>query len=36
MIVVHGLLGAPSEALTPLYLRRPDAVQPGGTKRVTP
>ena len=29
------LAGAPSEALTPLYLRRPDAVQPGATKRVT-
>ena len=27
--------GAPSEPLTPLYLRRPDAVQPGATKRVT-
>ena len=27
--------GAPSEALTPLYLRRPDAVEPGATKRVT-
>jgi tRNA threonylcarbamoyl adenosine modification protein YeaZ len=26
---------APSEPLTPLYLRRPDAVQPGATKRVT-
>ena len=29
------LEGAPSEALTPLYLRRPDAVEPGATKRVT-
>jgi tRNA threonylcarbamoyl adenosine modification protein YeaZ len=29
------LAGAPSEALTPLYLRRPDAVEPGATKRVT-
>ena len=29
------LAGAPSEALTPLYLRRPDAVAPGATKRVT-
>ena len=27
--------GAPSEARTPLYLRRPDAVSPGATKRVT-
>jgi tRNA threonylcarbamoyl adenosine modification protein YeaZ len=27
--------GAPSEALTPLYLRRPDAVPPGAAKRVT-
>lgn len=27
--------GAPSEPLTPLYLRRPDAVEPGATKRVT-
>ena len=27
--------GAPSEALTPLYLRRPDAVEPGAPKRVT-
>ena len=27
--------GAPSEALTPLYLRRPDAVEPGPVKRVT-
>ncbi len=29
------LAGAPSEPLTPLYLRRPDAVEPGATKRVT-
>ena len=29
------LAGAPSEPLTPLYLRRPDAVQPGASKRVT-
>ena len=29
------LLGAPTEALTPLYLRRPDAVEPGAAKRVT-
>ena len=29
------LAGAPSEALTPLYLRRPDAVEPGVAKRVT-
>jgi tRNA threonylcarbamoyl adenosine modification protein YeaZ len=29
------LAGAPTEALTPLYLRRPDAVEPGATKRVT-
>ena len=27
--------GAPSEALTPLYLRRPDAVAPGASKPVT-
>ena len=27
--------GAAAEALTPLYLRRPDAVEPGATKRVT-
>ena len=27
--------GAPSEALTPLYLRRPDAAPPGAPKRVT-
>jgi tRNA threonylcarbamoyl adenosine modification protein YeaZ len=27
---------APSEALTPLYLRRPDAEQPHRSKRVTP
>ena len=27
--------GAPGEPLTPLYLRRPDAVVPGATKRVT-
>lgn len=27
--------GAPSDPLTPLYLRRPDAVEPGATKRVT-
>jgi tRNA threonylcarbamoyl adenosine modification protein YeaZ len=26
---------APSEALTPLYLRRPDAVPPGASKKVT-
>ena len=29
------LAGAPSEPLTPLYLRRPDAVEPGAAKRVT-
>jgi tRNA threonylcarbamoyl adenosine modification protein YeaZ len=29
------LAGAPSEPLTPLYLRRPDAVEPGATKAVT-
>jgi hypothetical protein len=29
------LAGAPSAPLTPLYLRRPDAVEPGATKRVT-
>jgi tRNA threonylcarbamoyl adenosine modification protein YeaZ len=29
------LSGAPSEPLTPLYLRRPDAVEPGAAKRVT-
>ena len=28
--------GAPSEPLTPLYLRRPDAVEPGRPKAVTP
>jgi tRNA threonylcarbamoyl adenosine modification protein YeaZ len=28
--------GAPSEALTPLYLRRPDAAPPSAPKRVTP
>ncbi|MEX2288762.1 MAG: tRNA (adenosine(37)-N6)-threonylcarbamoyltransferase complex dimerization subunit type 1 TsaB [Mycobacteriales bacterium] len=27
--------GAPSDPLIPLYLRRPDAVEPGVTKRVT-
>lgn len=27
--------GAPSDPLTPLYLRRPDAVEPGATKKVT-
>lgn len=27
--------GAPSDPLTPLYLRRPDAVQPGAAKPVT-
>ena len=30
------LAGAPPEPLTPLYLRRPDAVEPGAIKRVTP
>ena len=29
------LAGAPTEALTPLYLRRPDAVEPGASKAVT-
>ncbi len=29
------LAGAPSDPLTPLYLRRPDAVEPGATKRVS-
>lgn len=28
--------GAPPAALTPLYLRRPDAVEPGARKRVLP
>lgn len=28
-------VGAPSEPLTPLYLRRPDAVTPGAAKKVT-
>ncbi|MGH3977760.1 MAG: tRNA (adenosine(37)-N6)-threonylcarbamoyltransferase complex dimerization subunit type 1 TsaB [Pseudonocardiaceae bacterium] len=28
--------GAPPAPLTPLYLRRPDAVEPGDRKRVTP
>jgi tRNA threonylcarbamoyl adenosine modification protein YeaZ len=27
--------GAPPDPLTPLYLRRPDAVEPGATKKVT-
>lgn len=27
--------GAPSDPLTPLYLRRPDAVEPGAVKKVT-
>jgi tRNA A37 threonylcarbamoyladenosine modification protein TsaB len=27
---------APAEPLTPLYLRRPDAVEPGARKAVTP
>jgi tRNA threonylcarbamoyl adenosine modification protein YeaZ len=27
--------GAPSDPLTPLYLRRPDAVEPGAAKRVS-
>ena len=31
----RALEGAPSEALTPLYLRRPDAVPPAAAKRVT-
>ena len=31
----RALAGAPSEPLTPLYLRRPDAEQPGAPKRVT-
>lgn len=30
------LAGAPGEPLTPLYLRRPDAVEPGRPKAVTP
>jgi tRNA threonylcarbamoyl adenosine modification protein YeaZ len=30
------ILGAPSPPLTPLYLRRPDAVEPSGRKRVLP
>lgn len=29
------LAGAPSDPLTPLYLRRPDAVEPGAVKKVT-
>jgi tRNA threonylcarbamoyl adenosine modification protein YeaZ len=29
------LTGAPSERLTPLYLRRPDAVEPGTPKKVS-
>ena len=28
--------GAPADPLTPLYLRRPDAVEPGRPKAVTP
>lgn len=31
----RALSGAPSDPLTPLYLRRPDAVEPGAGKRVT-
>jgi tRNA threonylcarbamoyl adenosine modification protein YeaZ len=31
----RALDGAPTEPLTPLYLRRPDAVEPGAPKRVT-
>jgi tRNA threonylcarbamoyl adenosine modification protein YeaZ len=31
----RALDGTPSEALTPLYLRRPDAAPPGAAKRVT-
>jgi tRNA threonylcarbamoyl adenosine modification protein YeaZ len=30
------LAGAPAEPLTPLYLRRPDAAEPGRPKAVTP
>lgn len=30
------LAGEPALALTPLYLRRPDAVEPSAAKRVTP
>jgi tRNA threonylcarbamoyl adenosine modification protein YeaZ len=30
------LAGAPADPLTPLYLRRPDAAQPGPAKAVTP
>jgi tRNA threonylcarbamoyl adenosine modification protein YeaZ len=30
------LAGAPADPLTPLYLRRPDAVEPGRPKAVTP
>ena len=30
------LSGAPGDPLTPLYLRRPDAVEPGRPKAVTP
>ena len=31
----RALGGAPSDPLTPLYLRRPDAVEPGASKKVT-
>ena len=30
------IAGAPPDPLTPLYLRRPDAVEPGARKRTTP
>jgi tRNA threonylcarbamoyl adenosine modification protein YeaZ len=33
--LVAGRLGSPAEPLVPLYLRRPDAQQPGPPKRVT-
>jgi tRNA threonylcarbamoyl adenosine modification protein YeaZ len=36
LIKERALAGAPSDDLTPLYLRRPDAVPPGAPKAVTP
>lgn len=35
LAVARVVAGAPTEALTPLYLRRPDAEQPAAPKRVT-
>jgi tRNA threonylcarbamoyl adenosine modification protein YeaZ len=36
MVYGRALRGEPSEALVPLYLRRPDARPPGAPKKVTP